>query len=222
MAMQKTRETILQYLKERGEATVDELAAVLGLTSVTVRHHLDILRSQELVGEPAIRHRSSPGRPQYAYSLAEKASTHFPKNYCDLAAKLLEEVRATQSGEAVNVLFEGVADRLSASAPALVAGEPMPERLDRAVAFLNDQGYLAQWEQTLEGYVLRTCNCPYEALAGANPELCGMDLTLMGNLLGEEPDRLSRVVEGASSCAYLFREDEAGVKAPAEDLVAQH
>ena len=46
-SMQKTRRLILDYLKEHGQATVDELAEILGLNSVTVRHHLDILRRQQ-------------------------------------------------------------------------------------------------------------------------------------------------------------------------------
>ena len=31
-----------------------------------------------------------------------------------------------------------------------------------------------------------------------------MDMTLVGNLLGEMPRRVSRVVEGATSCAYFI------------------
>jgi predicted ArsR family transcriptional regulator len=201
--MQATRKTILQYLKEHGAATVDELAEMLGLTSVTVRHHLDILRGDELVGEPQIRHRATPGRPQYAYALTEKATAHFPKNYCDLAATVLDEMRADSPPERVNVFFEGVAQRLSAMAPAAGADEPLDERLERAVTFLNNQGYVAHWERTPEGYVLHTCNCPYEALTPRNPELCAMDLVLVGNLLGTLPQRISRVADGATSCAYL-------------------
>ena len=204
MTMHRTRTLILDYLKEHGEATVDDLAAVLGLTSVTVRHHLDILRTEELVAAPVIRHRSTPGRPQYSYTLTHKAAEHFPKNYCDLAAKLLDEVRAQTSPRLVNVIFEGVAQRLAAEAPELVPGEPLPDRLERAVEYLNTQGYVARWEQTEQGYWLHTCNCPYQAIAGPNPELCGMDLALVGNLLGATPQRLSRVVEGASTCGYLF------------------
>jgi predicted ArsR family transcriptional regulator len=202
--MQKTRKTILDFIKENGEATVDELADVLGLTTVTVRHHLDILRSDGCVNEPVIRHRSSPGRPQYAYTLAAKASEHFPKNYCDLAALVLDEVRASSPPQAINVFFEGVANRMSALAPPVVPGESLDQRFKRAVAFLNSQGYVANWERTPDGFLLHTCNCPYEALAKDNPELCGMDLTLVSNLLGEVPQRVSRVVEGAASCAYFI------------------
>jgi DeoR family suf operon transcriptional repressor len=204
--MQKTRKLILEHLKEKGEATVDELASVLKLTTVTVRHHLDILRSEDFVGEPAIRHRSSPGRPQYSYALTGKAraSEQFPKNYCDLAAHVLGEMKACTPPHGVNVFFEGVAHRMSALAPAIVPGEPTDQRLERAVNFLNSQGYVANWERTEGGYLLHTCNCPYEALAKDNPELCGMDMTLVGNLLGELPRRVSRVVEGATSCAYFI------------------
>lgn len=199
---QKTRQSILDYLKEHGPATVDELVKVLGLNSVTVRHHLDILRGEELIAEPVVRHRNQPGRPQYVYGLSDKASTHFPKNYCELAAKLLEEVKSNTPPGAVNVIFEGVANRLSASAPKGSGDESVTDRLDRAVAFLNDHGYVASWEQADDGYLLHTCNCPYEALAKHNPELCAMDLTLTSNLLGGSVERVSRVLDGASTCSY--------------------
>ena len=204
--MQSTRQAILDYLKTHGQATVDELASVLALTPVTVRHHLDILRGDGLVGAPIIRHRTSRGRPQYVFTLTERASAHFPKNYDDLATKLLDEVRVQGGEPFVNVIFEGVAARLSAEAPALVAGEPFPVRLERAVTFLNGRGYVAHWEAAEGGFLLHTCNCPYESLAGRHPELCHMDLVLIGNLLGAVPHRVTRVVDGATSCAYLFRE----------------
>jgi predicted ArsR family transcriptional regulator len=213
--MQQTRKWILDYLKEHGQATVDELAGVLELTSVTVRHHLDILRGEGLVSEPLVRHRTTPGRPQFTYALTDKASQHFPKNYRDLAAKLLEEVKAYAPPQGVNVIFEGVANRLSASAPPLVPGEPMTERLDRAVNFLNSQGYVASWEPAESGYLLHTCNCPYEALAEKNQELCRMDLSFVGNLVGNDVQRVSRVIEGASSCAYLVREPHETATMPA-------
>jgi predicted ArsR family transcriptional regulator len=104
----------------------------------------------------------------------------------------------------VNVIFEGVAQRLAAAAPVPSCHEPLPDRLERAVDFLNSQGYVAKWERAEDGYLLHTCNCPYEALAGGNPELCSMDLSLVTNLLGLAPQRVSRVVDGAATCAYLI------------------
>ncbi len=206
--MHKTRKLILNHLKVHGQATVDELAEVLHLTSVTVRHHLDILRSEELVSEPVIRHRATPGRPQYTFSLTEKASTHFPKNYETLAANVLAEIKAV-SPKTVNVIFEGVAGRFAAEAPQPIPGEPMAVRLDRAVQFLNKHGYGARWEKTAEGYVLHTHNCPYAGLADDHPELCGMDTSLVSHLLGATMQCTGRLVEGAGSCAYLIYEIDA-------------
>jgi predicted ArsR family transcriptional regulator len=203
--MQTTRKAILDYLKEKGQATVDELAEVLDLTSVTVRHHLDILRTEGLVSEPIVRHRNSRGRPQHVFALTEQASQHFPKNYNQLASAVLEELKS-HNPQLVNVIFEGVALRLSAETPKFAAGEPWPQRLEQAVQFLNERGYVARWEQTNQGYLVHTSNCPYEALAAAHPELCQMDMVLIGNLLGVIPQRVSRLADGATSCAYLVHE----------------
>jgi predicted ArsR family transcriptional regulator len=101
--MQKTRQKILEYLKTHGEATVDDLGQALGnLTAVTVRHHLDVLRKQNLIGPPTIRHRSSPGRPKYIYRLTEKAESLFPKNLNTLADHLLCELKHSMDKKQLN------------------------------------------------------------------------------------------------------------------------
>ena len=160
-----------------------------------------------MIADPVVRHRTTPGRPQFAYALTDKASQHFPKNYCDLAAKLLEEVKAYAPPQGVNVIFEGVANRLSASAPRLVPGEPMTERLDRAVAFLNSQGYVAELgagrERLPAAHLQLPLRGPGRKEPGAVPD--GPDVW-PGTCWGHDVERVSRVMEGASSCAYLVRE----------------
>jgi predicted ArsR family transcriptional regulator len=204
--MQSKRQQIIEILKERGSATVEELSQGLGITPVTVRHHLDVLRSEGLVNEPVVRHRATSGRPQHAYSLTPKAGELFPKNYNGLAAQLLEEVKARYDSREVNVIFDGMTSRLLADAPQLVPGEPVERRLDRAVQFLNQKGYVARWEQHHEGILVHTCNCPYEGLAGRHPELCNMDITLIASLTGFAPERVSHAACGDDSCSYLIRE----------------
>ncbi len=204
--MQLTRKLILDYLKTNGATTVDELAAVLGLTTVTVRHHLDILRSEELVSKPVVKHRASPGRPQYAYALASKASAHFPKHYDDLAAKVLAELKTVATPEQVNVIFMGVQNRMLTDAPSPLPGEPLPARLERAVAFLNERGFVSSFERAPGGFRLRARNCPYEALAGEHAELCGIDKALIGHLLGVIPECAARLADGSDECAFLIRE----------------
>jgi predicted ArsR family transcriptional regulator len=97
--MQPTRQHILEILKESGEATVDEIVTALSerigdITAVTVRHHLEILRGDGLVSAPAVRRRTTPGRPQHVYSLTDKALELFPNNYRNLAEELLFQLKS--------------------------------------------------------------------------------------------------------------------------------
>ena len=91
--MQATRQRILEILKDRNTATVEELAHDLGLTPVTIRHHLDILRSEGLVQAPQVKRRDTPGRPQHVYGLTEAADAYFPKNYAGFTDMMLHEMR---------------------------------------------------------------------------------------------------------------------------------
>lgn len=204
--MQSSRKHILEILKERGQATVEELGERLNLTTVTVRHHLDVLRSEGLIQDPLVKHRSTPGRPQYVYSLSPRASEFFPKNFDGLSNRLLESIRASLDPDRINLIFDDVAGRFAAAAPPPAPGETTEQKLDRVVAFLDTNGYVARWERVPEGYLLHTTNCPYEGIAASHPELCMMDMRLMTSLLGIEPECTGRVVEGCGSCSYLIRE----------------
>src|SRR5260221_12944547 len=160
--MQQTRREILEVLHERGEATVDELVEALKprinheITAVTVRHHLDVLRSEALVTPPEIRRRNAPGRPQHVYGLSERALEQFPNNYQNLAANLLTQIKTMLPPGEINVIMERTADQMVADAGVL--DMPLEARLDHIVGYLNQQGYDAQWEPCAEGYLLRTRN----------------------------------------------------------------
>lgn len=203
--MQVTRERILRIIKERQQATVDELSQELGLTPVTVRHHLEILRDEGLVAPPLLRRRNSPGRPKYAYTLTEKANILFPKRYDHLASLILGEVRSLLlSPEEVEQMMERIGER--------IAGQAVPSdeddfeaRLVAVVEFLNERGYLARWEPRDDGgYLLHLANCPYERVAGQDREICIIDLAMLTRLLGVSPRRVSWAAEGDSQCAYAI------------------
>ncbi len=201
--MQATRQRILEILKERGEATVEELSQALGLTSVTVRHHLEILQGRGLVEAPTVRRRRAPGRPQYVYTLTEAASEHFPKDYQRLASLMIAQIRDHLSSEELHALMEGMADGIAADAPAPSPDAPLSERLKAVAEFLTDRGYIAHWEEGDNGsYYLYTHNCPYHRVAREHPEVCAMDEALLTRLLGISPTQLTWVVRGDDRCTY--------------------
>ncbi len=209
--MQETRRTILDILRRHGQATVDDIVAELqkrrgNITAVTVRHHLKLLQADDLITSPELRRRSSPGRPQYIYALTEKARDTFPSNYHQLAAGLLDQIQKALPPEGVNVILEGVADQMANDAN--IPEGDLAERLDVAVDYLTDRGYEAYWEETDEGYVLYTSNCPYHhiKLDEGSASLCDLDLRLVASLLGAVPRRLSHVPQGGETCSYLIPE----------------
>jgi predicted ArsR family transcriptional regulator len=206
--MQETRRYILEILKERGEGTVEDIVGELrkrrgdSITAVTVRHHLTRLQEDDLITTPQLRHRSAPGRPQHVYTLTEAAIQHLPGNYQPLAASLVEELREQLPPSQINVILEGVADRMVVEAH--IPQMPLSERLKLVVDYLNQHGYNAQWESHDEGYILRTSNCPYHHIANGDMALCEMDMRLVAGLLGVVPRLMSRLSQGDTSCAYII------------------
>ena len=202
--MQVTRERILNILKEHGQTTVDALSEELGLTAVTVRHHLDILRGEGLIAAPNIRRRKTPGRPQYVYTLADKADSFFPKRYRHLSNLILDEVRAYLSPEELEQMMQDIGKRIASQAN-MPAKDGFENQIIAATKFLNELGYMARWEQRDNGdYLLRVANCPYEEVSHQDQQICTIDMTLLTHLLGVSPERISWSAQGDQDCSYLF------------------
>jgi len=202
--MQITRERILNILKERDQVTVDELSQELSLTTVTVRHHLDILRGERLVAAPIVHRRKSPGRPQYIYALTEKASTFFPKRYDHLTNLILREARSRLSPDEMNQMMKRIGEHIASQA--VLPGEgDFEARLAATVEYLNGLGYMARWERhDDDDYLLHIANCPYEQVARRDKKVCTIDVTLLTHLLGVSPRRISWAAQGDHHCIYAI------------------
>ena len=204
--MQATREHIMRLLKESGRATVDELSRSLGLTPVTVRHHLDILRGEGLVAAPLVRRRKAPGRPQHVYTLTDDASEHFPKSYDHLASMILIELRSLLSPEELEQMMERIGERIASQAD--VPDEADFEgRLVSIVAYLNERGYLASWQMQEDEYLLHIANCPFEQVSILHNEVCTVDMTMLTCLLGSQPERVTWASQTDRQCTYIIRHE---------------
>jgi predicted ArsR family transcriptional regulator len=202
--LQSTRERILNILKEGGQATVDSLSQELGLTAVTIRHHLDILRGEGLIASPLIRRRKTPGRPQYVYTLADKAASFFPKRYGQLTNLILDELRLRLSPVEMDQMMRNIGERIASQAN-LPRKDGVEARLTAVTDFLNELGYMARWEQQEDGdYALHVANCPYEAVSHQDHQICTIDMTLLTYLLGTSPQRISWSAQGDQDCSYLI------------------
>lgn len=207
--MQETRHHILSILKKRTTATVDQivddLMAVRGtITHVTVRHHLTKLQKDELITSDT-QNRKTPGRPHLVYMLTTRGLASFPNNFEYLTDTLINQLEQTLSGNQVNVIFEGVAQKMAAQA--FITATTLPERLEQITAYLNQHGYEAAWEALPQGFLLHTYHCPYHREhTGANA-LCRMDMALIATLLGVVPRLTNHMAEGDNTCSYFIPDD---------------
>jgi predicted ArsR family transcriptional regulator len=201
--VQAIRSRILETLKQVGQASAGTLADHLDVPPVTVRYHLDILLGDNLIAVSKAKPRGAVGRPQQLYSLTPEADAHFPDNFVLLTAGVVRQMKQLLPEDKVEGCFRALAEEM---AQPLAIDSPPDERLDgrmeRVVSFLNERGYMAQWEP--DSGLLHTHNCPYSGVASEHRELCCMDLALIESLSGQSCERVQAIAEGGRCCSYQF------------------
>jgi len=199
--MQDTRQQILEILKRKGEVTVQDLSDELGLTSVTVRHHLEILRSEGYITDPEVRRSNRPGRPRYVYRLTSTAADLFPNNYSGLASALLNAINECADPEDSALMMEKAAEHMADRADQLP--DDPEDRISSVTNFLNQQGYVARWEkQEPRRYHIIISSCPYHHVSKQRNEPCTIDYHMIQLLLGTDVDRLQNEAKTSGLCVY--------------------
>ncbi len=206
--MHPVRQKILEILKRQRYATVVELAKELDMAPVSVRHHLDLLIGDSLVCAPRVRRGSGAGRPKRVYALTPEAADHFPNSYRQLADDSLSALKQLVSEEQVLGVMRTLAGRTASLAPTDLETLSPSDRIEAIAKFLTEQGFMAGFEVNGNDILLHTCNCPYAQLAASHPELCQMDLQLIGDLTGLKPERIAHIADGDGRCTYRLQVNE--------------
>ena len=188
-----TRQRILNHLKKTSTASAREIARALDLSAPNVRHHLGVLRADGRVESANVIGRGERGRPEKRYSLSQAA---LGDNLSGLLEALLTEIDTT-------VEWESVARRILGAAEA--SQLPVATRLRVLIEKLNEMHYQARWEAGADGPRVLFGRCPYAAVIEEHPELCQMDVSLLGNALGKEMRQLGRIEKGQGMCVFGVR-----------------
>jgi predicted ArsR family transcriptional regulator len=201
-----TRRAVLDLLKRHGPQTVAQLGAALGLSGVAVRRHLEVLEHVGLVRQTT--RPQGRGRPAYVYALTEMGHDLFPRNYHQLVAQLLEAAASELGPEAVERLFDHRQHELAELYAGRTEGRTLPE-LARALAAIQDEnGYMADCQQTADGrWLVSEHNCAIARVAGTWPTACTHELALFRQLAGPGVDveRVAHIQSGDPVCAYVLR-----------------
>ena len=184
--------------------TVEDLSRAIGISSVAVRQHLEVLEAEGLLGSRT--ERRPIGRPRRLFHLTDAADELFPKNYSGLAQMILEHLELSGGAERVDEVFRARRLRMEADARPHVEGLDLEARV-AAVAGIQDQaGYMAEWEPVEDGsYILREHNCAICKIARRFPQPCARELQLIQDLTGADVVREQHLAAGDATCTYRIR-----------------
>jgi len=195
-----TRDTILRALRVHDKCTVKELAEKVGISPVSVRHHLTHLQADGLVHAKEVRR--GVGRPHHVFLLTDVGREHFPSRYFRLINRLLRELKGTLSDEMVTELFTAIADSLAERYAEELKLLPINERLQRLIELLAEEGFDSELELQGDRFIIRELCCPYFKLAQEHPEVCILDYGFIAKSLSLPIERVTSLRQGDPHCAF--------------------
>jgi len=202
--MSVTRNKILQTLLRQPRRTINELSEALGITPISVRHHLINLEMEGLVSSNEERH--GVGRPRLVYALTEAGMEKFPTKYLRLTNRLLAQMKQSMPEPVVRNLFNQVAEDLASEYADQIHGLSMEARLDFVIQMLSQEGFTVEWEKTGDQYAIHEISCPYYQIGVAHPEVCTVDQTLISRMLAVPANKVQCILDGSSShCTYVVQ-----------------
>jgi len=200
-AISPAQRRVLEALKRAGEATADELAATLEISSSALRQHLSALRSAGLIA--AHQERGQPGRPADHYRATEGTEQLFGTAASTLSIELLKHIEE-EDPTLVNRVFERRRrDQVEVAREGL-ADESVDERVLHLTELLDEQGYLADCETIDRDHLrINLHSCPLWAVASHYRQACNSELEFFRELLPEaNVERVTHKTAGAHSCTY--------------------
>jgi predicted ArsR family transcriptional regulator len=201
VAPSATQRRVLTALKRRGEATADELASALEISSSAVRQHLSALRSAGFIA--ARQERGQPGRPADRYHATPLTEPLFVAADSSLSIELLEHIE-DEDPELVNRIFERRRRRLVEDAKDKLEGKPIDERIAILTELLDAQGYLADSDAvSADNYRINLHSCAIWAVANRYQQACTAELDFIRDLVPDATvERVTHKTAGAHTCAY--------------------
>lgn len=198
-----SRRQLLLAIKRAGEARAEDLGRELGITVSAVRQQLEGLVDEGLATYTE-RRSGARGRPTHLYRLTRESEGLFPKAYGGLTNELLGYV--TDADPAlVDAIFERRRARRTEHAQGRVAGKDFAAKVAEVARILDEDGYLAEFEALPDGsFRVTEHNCAVLDVAERYGQACSSEISFLRDVLPEaKVERVSHMIAGAHSCAYL-------------------
>jgi DeoR family transcriptional regulator, suf operon transcriptional repressor len=205
--MTVTRDKVLKTLLDRPNCTINELADEIGISPISIRHHIASLQADGLIDSEEERH--GVGRPRQVFFLTEAGMEQFPTRYIRLTVRLLEQLKENMPPAMVSEIFtqmaEGLAEDLAAGTE--TRNMTMAERLDLVKELMRKEGFTIEWEQLGDKYHIREVSCPYYFIGQNHPEVCAVDQILLSKVLSVPASKIKCILNGDQNCTYVVTSD---------------
>ncbi|MES2316149.1 MAG: metalloregulator ArsR/SmtB family transcription factor [Pseudomonadota bacterium] len=204
----KSFEQALFLLKTRGPKSAQELAALLGLTSMGARRQLETALEKGLVSFEDVA--DKVGRPLRTWRLTEAGNARFPDRHADLALQLIEQTRALFGETGLDRLIAAREQAIEAHYRMEVESQPgLPAQVEALARARDAEGYMADSEVQEDGSVLLIENhCPICAAARQCQGFCRSELEIFQRVMGPgcKVERSEHLLAGARRCVYVIKQ----------------
>jgi len=199
----KTRNAILNRLKEIGARTAPALAKDLGITPMAIRLHLYDLAAEQLVDFS--EQNQGRGRPAKFWALTDAAQNIFPDAHQGLAVDLINSIKQAFGQDGLKAVVDAHSQTQLAHYQAHLSDiKTLPRRLAGLAKIRKEEGYMASVRQDGDSWLLTENHCPICAAAKSCTKLCANELLVFEQILG--PDvyitREEHILSGARRCQY--------------------
>lgn len=209
LKLSPTRFAIIRLLKEWGKGTANQLSKALGISRVAAHMHLDWLKEQGLVQVRV--ERKGRGRPAEVFSLTDFAQElFFPRRYDIFALTALDEIASELGDKFLLKIFRKFREQLIEQVGEFKGG--LRERVKAVAQMLTDQGYLADWEEEKEGFVLSFSNCPIAQISKRFREACVSEEEALSKILGTPIVAECQQPSGELKCRYFIPKTKSQTK----------
>lgn len=208
--MPDSRRAILTTLKQRGPATIAQLADALGLTGEAVRQQLLQLHRDGWVEARIERseERARTGRPATIYRLSEAGDHLFPKQYDLFTVTMIDAIAEEIGTDALTkVLARLTDDRVSAVGGGL-RGLTLAQKVAALKSWYFEDDPFMDIEASGGSYSLKERNCPYLNTALRRPMLCSISVNALTRLLGYRVVREEKFQNGDGRCVFRVLQDQ--------------
>jgi predicted ArsR family transcriptional regulator len=202
-----SRIRIHEYLRKYQTASSTELASALGMTSANIRHHLEILESNDIIELVGQRKLPGRGRPMNVYGLSRRVlGDNLDQLISAILSAWVEKLPDDEKEEKIRMAARWLATR---GGERQIQDGNLPEslRLSKMVKWMNEYHYQARWEAGAQGPRIILGHCPYRAIIASHPEICGIDAHLLSIHLGRgvrQTTKLEPSQRGAPFCVFLM------------------